>query len=154
MIPASMLRGLTVRQAECFGKPHFMASYSHGDAHSLDPGASCAVCGRPAESAHHEPPKGFGGGRRTWAMRTPMGTFVLRPALIALCGSGTTGCHGKRHSGLLRIDWEWDDGRWEEAWWSGEMLSKIEPHDPGIYEYGRWVVDDGEHRFGIPRPQA
>ena len=137
MIPASVLRGMPYSKAKCFGMPHHMAFYTSGDRHSLQAGATCLVCGRPAESAHHEPQKGMGG--QTWTLRTPKGAFVLRPALIALCGSGTTGCHGKRHSGLLRIEWVWDDPAWEEAWFSGEVLSMgVRPHSPELLGFGHW----------------
>lgn len=139
MIPSSVLRGMPYSKAKCFGMPHHMAFYTSGDRHSLQAGATCLVCGRPAQSAHHEPQKGFGG--KTWTLRTPKGAFVLRPALIALCGSGTTGCHGKRHSGLLRIEWAWDDPAWEDAWFSGEILSMgIRPHSPELYGFGHWEV--------------
>lgn len=141
-LTAAQLGGMPREQAECFGKPHWDARYvASDDRHVLIPGATCLACGHSADSAHHEPQKGMGGAKRTWTMRTPMGQFVLRPALIALCGSGTTGCHGKRHNGLLRIRWKWTDPWGERAWWSGELLSKgMEPHDPLLYSFGRWEV--------------
>lgn len=139
MIASSVLRGMPYQKAKCFGMPHHDAFYTSGDRHSLQAGARCLACGRPAESAHHEPQKGTGG--QTWTLRTSKGAFVLRPALIALCGSGTTGCHGKRHAGLLRIEWFWDDPAWEEAWFSGEVLSMgIEPHSPELLGYGHWEL--------------
>lgn len=41
----------------------------------------CVVCGRPAATGHHVLPRGRGGDD-------------VAENLVALCGSGTTGCHG------------------------------------------------------------
>lgn len=145
------LRGLTFEQAECFGKPHIGASYAKRDVRSnrLDSFATCAVCGGEAMSSHHEPPLGMGGRNRQFLLSTPAGDFTLRPALIALCGSGTTGCHGDRHNSLrvLRFRWVWDRGYYQEQWWNGYLLTHgYEPHDPGLYEFGYWQLT----RDGVP----
>ena len=66
-------------------------------------GTCCIVCGRYGTNRHHEPPKGLGG-ERAW-----------HGSLLALCGSGTTGCHGLRHAGRLKL--EWRNERWM---WRGE----------------------------------
>ena len=67
---------------------------------------------------------------------------LVHVALIALCGSGTTGCHGKRHVGKVEITWEWFDEADAERWWSGELLSHgYAPHDPMLYELGRWRIE-------------
>ena len=69
----------------------------------------CAVCGRPAGSRHHEPPKGLGG----------VGTKGIEPPRVSLCGTGNTGCHGLRHAGRLEL-------RYESGWeWRGESAAGI-----------------------------
>ena len=149
--PMSALNGLPVDVAQRFGMPHWGCRYKGptGDAHELT-GWRCAWCGTHASNCHHEPPKGMGGRNRVFHLKTPMGVFVLRPALIALCGTGTTGCHGMAHSRLLRIRWMWGRSEYAEKWWSGHYLSHgIVPHDERLYELGFWVVEDskGETRF-------
>lgn len=140
---SSLLCGLSVDAAECFGKPHVGASYLRDDARSnrLAEGAACPSCGKLAESSHHEPPLGMGGANRSFLLRTPMGIHVLKPALIALCGhDNVTGCHGKRHQGKLPIRWRWDSDEHAERWWSGELLSRLAPHDDALFELGRWEI--------------
>lgn len=144
-IPDSyLLHGLSVASAQCFGMPHVMAHYSGKGVRTnrLNDDAMCAVCGMMATNSHHVPAVGMGGRN---AMFTLHG-HVLRPALIALCGSGTTGCHGLMHSGRLKAEWSWDDDRNAEAWWSGELLGRFEPHDSGLYLLGEWrfISSDGE----------
>lgn len=74
---------------------------------------------------------------------TPRGTWDLRSPLFCLCGSGTTGCHGKFHGGArLKAEWKWRSTAYEEAWWNGELLQTYGPHSPGLYEYGYWLVTD------------
>lgn len=68
-------------------------------------GTCCIVCGRFGANWHHEPPKGTGG------------ACAWHGSLLALCGSGTTGCHGLRHAGRLKLRFNDDAGRWE---WLGE----------------------------------
>lgn len=73
-------------------------------------GDCCIVCGRyrgfktPKGGAHHEPPKGTGGAK-AW-----------KGALLSLCGSGTTGCHGLRTAGKLELQFD-DEAGWM---WRGE----------------------------------
>ncbi|MBO7701908.1 MAG: hypothetical protein J6S36_03250 [Eggerthellaceae bacterium] len=64
-------------------------------------GTCCIVCGRFGVNRHHEPPKGLGG-ERAW-----------KGSLVSLCGSGTTGCHGLRHAGRLKLRFNETDDRWE-----------------------------------------
>lgn len=142
--PASQLRGLSVDAAELYGKPHLNARYlgigSSARAYRIDDGARCAICRRPATNAHHVPPLSKGQGFR---LVTPRGDWLLRPSLFALCGSGTTGCHNGFHGGARFVPrWVWIDDRRAEAWWDGTILSLLEPHDPGIYAYGHWLVED------------
>ena len=137
-IPSRVLSGLSRETAERFGKPHVSAFYAASSVSSnrLAEGASCAICDRPATNSHHEPPRSKG----AFALPTPKGVFVLKPALIALCGSGTTGCHGAVHSGIFRIRWVWDSEEAERAWWDGSILSKSAPHDPALYGFGHWEI--------------
>ena len=63
-------------------------------------GFYCIVCGKPNANAHHIPPIGTGR-RDRW-----------QGAIVRLCGSGTTGCHGAFHAGKLELrytpdGWEW-----------------------------------------------
>ena len=141
--PASVLMGVPYGTASKFGMPHVGASYARDnvDTNALDEGAVCAVCGMRATNSHHEPPRGMGGRHRQFTLHSPWGRFVLKPALIALCGSGTTGCHGNRHEGLWRAEWRWDSDEDAEAWWSGRLLSHgYEPHSPKLYDHGSWAI--------------
>ena len=152
MTPASwQLCGMPYERAKCYGAPNWMAAYTVGLNYRLLGGARCMVCGRPATNAHHEPPKGIGGVKE-WRLETPKGPRLLRPALIALCGSGTTGCHGMRHRNELAFRWEWDSEEEESLWWDGTFPSAMEDNDPRLYLHGRWVVEsrgyEHERRLG------
>lgn len=133
-----LLRGLSMEKAEMYGKPHIMCHYGGTgvNTYRLDDGARCVCCGRPAENAHHCPPKGT----------SPTFTLhghVLRPSLFAVCGSGTTGCHGGFHSlNRFTVRWEWDGETEQEMWWRGELLEEYGPHSPMLYNYGEWVFTD------------
>lgn len=48
-------------------------------------GGCCVRCGREAENVHHRSPRGAGGSKAVWVSAPSNG--------LALCGSGTTGCH-------------------------------------------------------------
>lgn len=138
---AEQLRGLTLEAAERYGKPHIGAYYagSHVADSRLKRGVKCAWCGRPATNAHHTPPRRHG----TFELITPNGTHLLRPSLIALCGSGTTGCHNGCHGGgWLSITWEWKSSDYARMWWNGEILQNIQPHSPTLYNYGYWQLFD------------
>ena len=41
-----------------------------------------------------------------------------------------------------RQEWRWRHPVYEEAWWTGQLLQVYEPHDPGLYEYGYWLITD------------
>lgn len=141
--PASLLRGLSVDAAQKFGMPSIGAHYEGRGVRTnrLDEGARCAFCRRPATNAHHVPNVGMGGRNKGFALHG----YELRPALIALCGSGTTGCHNQFHGGAgLRAEWRWRSKVYEEAWWTGQLLEVYEPHHPGLFEYGYWAITD-EH---------
>lgn len=139
ILDAGILRGYPKERAELYGKPHLGARYTHGKAYEpLVP--YCCVCGRRAGSVHHVAHRSLGG---TFRLVTPRGTWDLRSPLFCLCGSGTTGCHGKFHGGArLRAEWAWRSTAYEEMWWSGELLQAYGPHSPGLYEYGYWLVTD------------
>lgn len=66
----------------------------------------------------------------------------MKPALIALCGSGTTGCHGMAHRGVLRFRWVWDTEENARDWWSGKLLEEYRPHDERLYYFGHWVISE------------
>lgn len=103
-------------------------------------GCKCAICGRSIDtewsgySIHHRRMRSHGSGYER-----------LHEAenLLTLCGSGTTGCHDKFHGGArLKAEWRWRHPVYEEAWWTGQLLQVYEPHDPGLYEYGYWLITD------------
>lgn len=138
------LQGLTLETAECFGKPHVNAKYvGEGvNRYILEPNSSCPICGRQALNVHHQPPKGRG-------KILMLGGHFLRPSLFGLCGSGTMGCHGRIHGGNLKITWKWTSKDYAEAWWDGELLQKVKPHDQKLYDYGYWhfeqSIPSGKH---------
>lgn len=143
------LRGLSYEKAKLYGMPHLGCVYASGNigatAWASGYGA-CACCGKPGKSGHsrhHEPPRSNG----TFLLVTEWGRFVLYPALMNLCGSGTTGCHGLRHQNRLKIRWEWDSDEFERKWWRGEFLKAHPPHWAGLFDYGRYVFElDGKER--------
>lgn len=148
---ASVLRGLSMDKASLYGMPHIGCRYTRDDMArtAFESDLRCAWCGsqRGFHSRHHEPPRSNG----SFLLNTPKGKFVLLPALVDLCGSGTTGCHGDRHNGLLKLRWEWDGDEFAEKWWDGTFLSRPyhEPNGKWLYAYGCWVLErDGvERRF-------
>lgn len=143
---ADQLRGLDYASASLYGMPHLGAGYYADDVNAtrwVGEQRRCAACGRSTgfHSKHHEPPKSKG---RSFLLCTPMGQFVLKPAIIDLCGTGTTGCHGDRHNGLLAIRWEWDSDESAEQWWNGYLLSHgYVPHDPRLFVLGRYIIERG-----------
>lgn len=144
MIGRDVLRGLSIDKARCYGMPHFMAYYASKSVASnrLEYNARCIVCGRRATNSHHHPPRG------TAAKFTLYGQ-ELKPALLAVCGSGTTGCHGLIHSGKVKIRWTWDSHEAEKAWFSGRYFAEgVNPHDEILYKLGHWEVSvtDGHGR--------
>lgn len=129
-------------KASLYGMPHIGCKYTSAGIAATDfEGVvlCCACCGRTngLHSRHHEPPRSNG----VFKLVTPLGTHELRPALIDLCGSGVSGCHGDRHARRLAIRWEWDSPEDERAWWSGELLTKHEPHGKWLYRHGRYVFE-------------
>ena len=138
---AAQLKGRTVRAFSMLGKPCVGAAYTgKGDAHRLEVGAACCICGRPAANAHHEPPKGMGGG--LFRMDTPKGQIALRPPLLAVCGFGNTlGCHGQLHAHCVKVRWEWDKEIYERHWLEGRFRPEWYRNDPILFAMGRYVID-------------
>jgi len=146
------LRGLSLETASLYGMPHIGSEYTGPgvDKYTHSDYLPCIVCGMPASNIHHEPPRGKSRARDpetgktvkgAFLLETPKGSWLLRPALIALCGTGTKGCHGARHSGALSIRWEWDSD--EDKWWDGAFLSEgREPNGQWLYEFGHYVFAD------------
>lgn len=121
-----------------YGLPHIDCYYRNDSVNSnrLVAGATCVCCGRFATNAHHYPPKG------TAPVRHRNG-FTLRPALFAVCGSGTTGCHDGWHGGArYTAEWKWDSDELAEAWESGELLEEYGEHSNMLYNHGCWVIHD------------
>lgn len=143
MRPADcVLHGVPYERASLYGMPHIGALY-RGKAARLEDGAPCTCCGAPASNAHHMAPKGMAGGGGVFALRTKWGTFALRSPLMAVCGSGCTGCHGKFPPQGFELDvrWAWDDEESERLWWSGWMLAHgMAPHSPDLYLLGRYEI--------------
>ena len=134
--PARLLRGTPYQVAECYGKPHIRCHYTGNgvNSHKLDEGALCAICGTKATNAHHWPPKGR-------CQTFTLNGVTMKPALIALCGSGTVGCHGEWHAGRFRALWKWDCDDAAREWWEGGFCG-LAPHDPHIYRFGCWELYD------------
>ena len=140
--------GFSREKAMLYGLPHIGAHYAHGGRKWSRSGARryertqewCAICGRPATNCHHVVPVSNGA---VFELDTPRGTFPLRSPLFAVCGSGTTGCHNGFHGGaFLKARWLWDSPEFEDAWWSGEIISRFAPHHPAIYCYGQWEIEN------------
>lgn len=153
----SQLRGLSYEKASLYGMPNIGAHYVREDVtcYEHDSYVPCPVCGKPSANVHHEPPRGasraLDGARKVpgaFLLETPMGKFVLLPALICLCGTGTTGCHGDRHSGKLSIRWQWLSEEWERDWWNGKLLSHgLPPNGDWLYDYGYYVFETEHGKF-------
>lgn len=139
---ANQLSGLSYRVAELYGKPHIQAHYKNANVKSntLDEDACCVICGARATNSHHTPPLSKG---RTFLLRTYWGQFILKPALFAVCGSGTTGCHNDFHGGArYRPEWVWYEDEYAEMWWDGTFLRRHAPHGDWLYNYGFWRIHD------------
>ena len=156
---------LTLAEINGYGMPHIGCTYTRDDVTATafdDDWVPCSVCGWTATNRHHQPPRGRhsakdGKGKRPGSLllMTDMGRFVLKPALIALCGSGTTGCHSLVHQRLVEIEWVFDTEEYAGQWANGYLLSHgIAPHSEELYGYGCWHFTDKrngtwwEHRGG------
>lgn len=163
-----------------YGMPHLGCRYTRDDVRATafveneEGWTPCAVCGRPAENRHHLPPRSTSScvdevGKRhpgSILLPTRYGQYVLKPALVALCGSGTTGCHGKVHNRDIDIHWEFDTKEYEELWLQGWFLAHgidgylktkdgllfmkpLVPHSRELYKIGRWVITVGGRTWEI-----
>lgn len=141
MISMGQLQGHSLERAELYGKPHVGARYTGKGARDYERTQEwCCICGRPAMSCHHVIPRGRG---ERFNLVTPNGTWSLRSPLFALCGSGTTGCHDGFHGAARFVPrWVWDNIQFEQQWWDGLLLKLFPPHHPGLYDYGRWEIED------------
>ena len=103
----------------------------------------CVVCGKPSQTCHHIVPRHNG---LLYKRDTEHGTFILRSPLIALCGSGTTGCHNDFHGGArLHIRWVWDEPEFAKAWEDGSLLKEFGPDNPqALYHYGQWQIEHSD----------
>ena len=138
-IHSSLLHGVPYNVAECYGKPHFLCEYTGSGVNGtrLFDGARCMTCGRMATNAHHWPPK------RTASTFTRNDGITLRPALFAVCGHGTTGCHDGWHGGArFRALWLWDSDEYARRWWESNWPDEIGHHSSELYLYGCWEVYD------------
>ena len=148
---SKLLHGYPLAVAECYGKPHIgchyrVVEYNHerkatlraAHSHKLNEGALCICCGRPATNAHHYPPLGT-------AISFTHQRERLRPALFAVCGSGTTGCHNGWHGGArFKALWRWDSDEFAREWWEGSLLKDEGAHSPSLYLFGCWELYDME----------
>lgn len=121
-----------------YGLPHIGCKYENKSVNSnrLLDDAKCVCCGLPATNAHHYPPKGTAPTRKR-------NGHVLKPALFAVCGSGTLGCHNDWHGGArYTAFWRWDRHEYEKQWEDGTLLEIHGAHSPALYYYGCWVIQD------------
>lgn len=99
-------------------------------------GQSCEICYQPLHvmSLHHRRPRQMGGTRQPWVDEPPN--------LLAICGTGTTGCHGLiesyrerayEHGWLLRHGWTPDQTPFADLrgyWWLLEGDRKLQITTP------------------------
>ncbi len=138
----TQLQGLPYEIAECYGKPHIGCYYASDSvkSHKRKDGVHCLCCGMPATNAHHNPPLSRG---HSFSLVTSKEIYVLKPALFALCGSGTTGCHNGFHGGArYKAEWIWLSDEYAEMWWNGELLDTCAPHSKELYCFGYWRITD------------
>lgn len=120
----------------------------------------CQVCEcARSTSTHHIIPIGMGGrqsGRsitvnvdycRAYDQRFgvdvdyPRTSYDVYTPLIALCGSGTQGCHGEFEDGVLEAIWVWDDELCRDLWEAGWMLFHgYAPNDGRLFEFGHYEI--------------
>ena len=133
--------------AKFYGMPHLNAMYTGPGIDKtrwLGDYPECAVCGMThgSHAVHHEPERSKG----MPLMKTTMGQFIMRPALILLCER----CHADRHAKLLKIKVEWDSEEDEAKWWSGYWLSHgMEQHDPRLFEMMRYSFERDGRRWEV-----
>ena len=135
----TQLRGLSLERAELYGKPHVGVRYTGGSGYERT-AERCCICRRPATNCHHVAPRRMGD---SFPLVTPDRTWLLRSPLLALCGSGTTGCHNGFHGGSrFEARWVWDEEQYERWWWDGALLEEWGPHATELYGFGEWQITD------------
>lgn len=103
----------------------------------------CFICGRAwragVDSIHHRRPRGMGGSKGGDVNGAANG--------ILLCGSGTTGCHGRV---------EGDRRRGLEMGWLVSRLSSKGPAETALWSpvRGAWVMLDNHGRVTVIGPQG
>ncbi len=102
-------------------------------------GGRCEVCAGPLAGAlgfsiHHRLPRRMGGSRRP-ELNTPAN-------LLAVCGSGTTGCHGRIESNRTRA---YEDGLLLRADQAPTDVPAMlaDPNHPSHWPRLVWLHDDG-----------
>ena len=156
---------IIVRGSALYGLPHIGATYIPGwtkKKRNYDRVSDmCQVCCQArATSTHHIIPIGMGG--RQSAKRiaidrafcesyssvqapeiisTSMGNFEVYTPLIAVCGTGTIGCHGDFEEHRIRIEWVWRDELCKTLWESGWILSHgYQPNSERLFEFGYYRI--------------
>lgn len=158
---------ITITGTDLYGLPHLGAEYvtgwSHGRRNYRRIAEVCCLCDRQrSTNTHHVVGFGLGGhqdntvivvdtkfceeyDRVPYLLDTKIGSFVLYTPLFAVCGSGTTGCHGKLEDGVGDhiVEWVWYDEVCKELWEKGWMLSHgYAPHDERLFEFGYYRIKD------------
>ena len=146
------------------GLPHVGAEYTKGRRNGRRnyerTSDVCAVCDSArSASTHHIVAVGTGGRQSSrtnevdWAFcgaydeafgcepSTDLTEFEVLTPLIAVCGDGSSGCHGMFESHDLSVEWVWDDADCFILWESGWFLSHgYEPHDERLFEFGCYRI--------------
>lgn len=158
--------------AKLMGLPHIGSAYVAGWARKRRryerTSEICEVCGQArSESTHHIVAVGMGGRQSASVIEvedafcaevdksavqfpgfveSKMGKFEVYTPLIAVCGDGTQGCHGKFEAGLLKVEWQWHDKLCADLWESGWILSHgYEPNSSDLFEFGSYrIFERGE----------
>ena len=94
------------------------------------------------------PPAASAAGQRptptTSRLDTPKGPRILRPPLLAVCGSGNAdGCHAMLHKGIAKVRWEWDSELFEREWLEGRLAEELYRNDGRLFAMGRYVIEIG-----------
>ena len=104
-------------------------------------GGRCEICAGPLAgvlgfSRHHRLPRRMGGSRRP-ELNAPSN-------LLVICGSGTTGCHGRIESHRERA---YEDGLILRADQNPLHVPAMlaDPHHPSLWPRLVWLTDDGTY---------
>ena len=98
---------------------------------------TCVVCGAPATNVHH----------RLLRSRAPKDPLLHNPCnLISVCGSGTTGCHGRIHA---NPQWAHKHGYMVHSWDEPERV-KCEILEEDGKTHGTYLNLFGEKTYIRP----